>query len=269
MKLKYCGYTYALFDRILQEKQYKGAENIPKARLFAQFHSQQTTRMKEEIISEITKENSTIRVLFATTALGMGVNAPHVNHVIHIGPPSNLESYLQEIGRAGRCGQPAVATLYFNNSDVAAHKTNIDGSMKMYCQSSNVCLRKMLLEYFGFSNVKQKRCCCICDGHYETNDLDGSKSEQSVVKRKVRTLPASQVPKLYKEVEEVLSSFKSDKNSNKYNLMYCQAELVSTSTLMEGIEYILNDADLLSKYGICDELCASKLMSLINTYAPV
>ncbi len=117
--------------------------------------------------------------------------------------------------------------------------------------------------------MKQKRCCCICDGHYETNDLDGSKSEQSVVKRKVRTLPASQVPKLYKEVEEVLSSFKSDKNSNKYNLMYCQAELVSASTLMEGIEYILNDADLLSKYGICDELCASKLMSLINTYAPL
>ncbi|CAB4000680.1 Hypothetical predicted protein [Paramuricea clavata] len=85
MNLKYCGYAYALFDQILKENQYKGVENIPKARLFAQFHSQQTKRMKEEIIAEITKENSTIRVVFATTALGMGVNAPHVNHVIHIG----------------------------------------------------------------------------------------------------------------------------------------------------------------------------------------
>ena len=164
------------------------------------------------------------------------------------------------------CGQPAVATLYYNNSDLASNKTNIDGTMKMYCQSIDVCLRKMLLEYFGFSDGKQRRCCCVCDGNYEKNDLDGSKSEQSVVKRKVRTLS---VPKLYKEIEEVMSSFKSDKNSNKYNLMYCQTELPPASTVMEGIEYILDDADLLNNYGICDESCAYKLMSVINTYAPL
>ena len=155
---------------------------------------------------------------------------------------------MQEIRRAGRCGQPAVATLYYNNSDVASNKTNIDDTMKMYCQSIDVCLRKMLLEYFGFSNGKQRRCCCVCDGNSEKNDLDGSKSEESVVKRKVRTLSASQVPKLYKEIQEVMSSFKSDKNSNKYNLMYCQTELPPASTLMEGIEYILDDADLLNNY---------------------
>ncbi|CAB4016927.1 Hypothetical predicted protein, partial [Paramuricea clavata] len=83
--------------------------------------------------------------------------------------------------------------------------------------------------------VKQRRCCCLCDGNSEKNYLDGSKSEESVVKRKVRTLSASQVSKLYKEIQEVMSSFKSDKNSNKYNLMYCQTELPPASTLMEAV----------------------------------
>ena len=53
--------------------------------------------MKKSIISEIKEENSRIRVLFATSALGMGVNAPYVEHIIHISPPSNLESYMAPI----------------------------------------------------------------------------------------------------------------------------------------------------------------------------
>ena len=113
LKLKYCGYAYGLFERILQEKQFVGETKDPTGRLFAQFHAPQTKRMKKSIISEIKEENSRIRVLFATSALGMGVNAPYVQHIIHISPPSNLEAYMQETGRAGRTGVPAWATLYY------------------------------------------------------------------------------------------------------------------------------------------------------------
>ena len=125
MKLKYCGFAYYLFDQILNENQYHEQGNGPPIHLFAQSHSQKTTRMKKEIIAEIRKEVSIIRVVFATTALGMGINVPHFRHVTHIGPPSNLETYLQEIGRAGHCGEPAMATLYYNNSDIASNKTNL------------------------------------------------------------------------------------------------------------------------------------------------
>lgn len=60
---------------------------------FAQFHASQTRRMKKDIISEIKKENSRVRVIFATSALGMGVDAPHVVEIIHITPPSSFEAY--------------------------------------------------------------------------------------------------------------------------------------------------------------------------------
>ena len=57
--------------------------------------------MKNAVLGEIHKEDSNIRVIFATTALGMGVNAKFIENIIHISPPSTLENYLQEIGRAG------------------------------------------------------------------------------------------------------------------------------------------------------------------------
>ena len=87
LKLKYCGYAYGLFERILADKQFVGETKDPSGRLFAQFHAPQTKRMKKSIISEIKEENSRIRVLLATSALGMGVNALYVEHIIHISPP--------------------------------------------------------------------------------------------------------------------------------------------------------------------------------------
>ena len=78
MKLKYCGFAYSLFNKTLQEKEYDCSEKTPSSRLFAQLHSPQTRKMKQEIITELKKEHSRIRVIFATTALGMDVDAPYV-----------------------------------------------------------------------------------------------------------------------------------------------------------------------------------------------
>lgn len=101
LKLKYCGCAYAVFEQVLGENQFVGNTTEPKGRLFAQFHSPQTDRMKKELISEIKQEDSRVRVLFATAALGMGVEAPYVKNVINITPPRIIEAYMQEMGRAG------------------------------------------------------------------------------------------------------------------------------------------------------------------------
>lgn len=267
LKLKYCGYAFGLFERVLQDQQFVGDETDPSARLFAQFHAPQTTRMKKSIIAEIKKENSRVRVLFATSALGMGVNAPNVEHVIHIIPPSNLESYVQETGRAGRTGTPSRATLYFNNSDTAANKEHVQEPMKVYCRSQDTCLRKLILQHLGFPPVQQQRCCCICDGTV-TNVAD---KVPKVVKPRVRTLPSEHNGILNELILLELDDSKNDVETIGMNLFDCCVvdNKSLANKIIEGIECITTEADLLETYSIWNEQCSSRIISLINTYAPL
>ena len=119
--------------------------------------------MKKDIIDEIRKENSIIRAIFATSALGMGIDTHYVSQIIHITLPASIESYVQEIGRAGMTGLLSRIVLYYNYSDIENNKKHVQDEMKAYCKSE-VCPRQQILEYLGFSRVKQENYCSICDG---------------------------------------------------------------------------------------------------------
>ncbi len=67
-----------------------------------------------------------LRVVCATNAFGMGIDRPDVEAVVHYAIPGSVEAYYQEIGRAGRDGRPAVATLLWDPADVATREFLID-----------------------------------------------------------------------------------------------------------------------------------------------
>ena len=159
-------YCYWYMDKALNESQYIG-ECIPENRIFGQYHSEYTDSMKKVIVTELCKKNSTIRLVFATVSLGMGLNAPGIRHVIHYKPPTSVEKYFQEIGRAGRDGLPSKATLYYNNTDIRTNRPGITHDIITYCRQEQQCRRKVLLDYFGYDltpeNPDSLPCCDVCE----------------------------------------------------------------------------------------------------------
>lgn len=67
-----------------------------------------------------------LRVVCATNAFGMGIDRPDVDAVVHADIPGSIEAYYQEIGRGGRDGRPAAATLLWNYADVKTREFLID-----------------------------------------------------------------------------------------------------------------------------------------------
>ena len=79
------------------------------------------THIKAVILKSMEALDGT-RVVFATNALGMGMNFAGVNTVIHYGAPHSLDDYLQESGRDGRTGEKATSTIYWCASDAKKYR---------------------------------------------------------------------------------------------------------------------------------------------------
>ena len=267
MKLKYCGQAYRLFEEIIGLDQYVGENDQPRCRLFAQFHAPQTEKMKSEILEEIKNETSNIRVIFATSALGMGVDAPGITHVIHIGAPPTLESYLQEIGRAGRRGQEATADLFFCNSDVSQAKVSkglVHDSVVEYCKNSTECQRKLLMDYFGFYvHLSQPRCCCICDKSFGQKESDcDAKGTVRIVNTESYLALSNELLRYAKDEDSKIGDDCNDVFAQSPNIL-----LPVVHDILNNIEHIYCEKDLLLDFGIWDEFHSSNIFSIICKYS--
>ena len=171
--LRLCGFAYKLFEHILGSEQYfpTGSATVPENRLFAQFHASQTDQMKTEILKQLCSGKSVVRVVFATVAIGMGVDIPNIRNVIHISPPCTVKAYFQETGRAGRDGKPSSACLYYNNREIAKNRMGMQDDMRHFCRTDNECLRRLLLKSLDYKQdilvEPSHLCCSVCENECE------------------------------------------------------------------------------------------------------
>lgn len=133
-------------------------------------HASTLDKHKQRVSSSLFDKCGVCRLVFATTALGMGINLQDVKRVIHYAPPRYMEDFVQEIGRAGRNGKPAESTLYLGKCEEA---------VKRCATSDGLCLRQILLERFCEQpdiHRNKHDCCVISHQECHCNDLACSKN---------------------------------------------------------------------------------------------
>ncbi|MGG7175962.1 DNA helicase RecQ [Clostridium paraputrificum] len=193
--------------------------------------------------------NDKVNIIVATNAFGMGIDKPNVRYVIHNNMPQNIESYYQEIGRAGRDGEKSECILLFTPGDIHLQKYLIDMGLQNEDRKNSAykklqdmvglvynsgCYRRFILRYFGE------------DGGDDCNNCSNCKSEGENIDRTIDT-------------QKVLSCIYRMKRG------FGTTVLVDVLRGSKNQKILALGFDKLSTYGIMKEYKKDDLVSFVNT----
>jgi len=206
--------------------------------------------------------NDDSQIMVATIAFGMGINKPNVRFILHFDMPNNIESYYQQIGRAGRDGLRAECLFLFSYGDIRKIKffiqqkhpaeqviasTQLNALVGL--AETEACRRIPLLNYFGEDYSKQK--CGMCDNclteHQPATDVTiPAQQFLSCIKHSgeifgaghiIDILRGSKSQKILKFGHQKLSTYGIGKHLSKAQWFYLSRQFVQQGLLAQDMQH--------------------------------